>query len=207
MAEQIENPRQSPRAPVRCDARIALRQGGFWISPTRDYGPRGCQVLAPSALEPGARLFVELLNERVDGPVELAGRVAWTAREEPWRTGIAFDAGSLPAARTFFDLLVAAYPGVDTYGRAPDRVSADAPLAPVAPPPELEPRLSPDEAEVLRAIGAGATAGELRERLAARWADGTTHALFSLLGRRYLAHGGPDERAAAAWKALLGARE
>lgn len=206
MTEQIENPRQTPRAPVRCDARIALREGGFWVSPTRDYGPRGCQVLAPSALEPGARLFVELLNERVDGAVELAGRVAWAAREEPWRTGVAFDEGSLPAARAFFDRLVAAYPGVDTYGRAPDRISADAPLAPGAPPAEFEPRLSSDEAEVLRAIGAGATAGELRERLAARWPGGPIHALFSLLGRRYVVPGGPDEEAASAWKPLLDAR-
>lgn len=204
MAEQIENPRQSPRAPVRCDARVALREGGFWITPTRDYGPRGCQVLAPSALGPGARLFVELLNERVEGPVELAGRVAWAAREEPWRTGIAFDDGSLSAARTFFDRLVAAYPGVDAYGRAPERVAAGAPLAPVAPPAEFEPRLSPDEAEVLLAIGGGATAGEVRERLGARWADGPVHALFSLLGRRYVVPGGPDEEAASAWKALLG---
>ena len=81
-----------------------------------------------------------------------------------------------------------------------------APLAPSAPPTEFEPRLSSDEAEVLLAIGAGAAAGELRDRFAARWADGPVHALFSLLGRRYLVPGGPDERAASGWKALLDAR-
>ena len=65
VSEFIQNPRRAPRAPVRCEARIALRDGRFFASPTSDYGPRGCQVLAPHELTPGTRLFVELVNERV----------------------------------------------------------------------------------------------------------------------------------------------
>lgn len=203
MGEFIVNPRQAPRAPVRCEARIALKEGGFWASPTSDYGPRGCQLLAPGALAPGARIFVELVNERVRDPVGLAGRIAWTAKAPPWRTGIAFDEGSVPAAAGFFDRLAAAYPGIDAYGKAPERLAQDAPLAP-APPPEFEPLLTADEAFLLSEVGAGIPAGALRARLGERWTIAIVNALFALLGRRYLLVRGPDEAAAAAWAALRG---
>jgi hypothetical protein len=204
MSEFIENPRRTPRAPVRCEARIALRDGGYWASPTSDYGPHGCQILAPSPLGRGQRIFVELANERVRGAVQLAGRVAWIAKAPPWRVGIAFDEASVGAANGFFDALAAAYPGIDTYGLAPDRIPSDAPLAP-APPPPVEPFLSEDEARVLAAIGPGRRADELREALAAEWAR-TVNGLFALLGRRYVVVSEPDPAAAAAWAALRGAR-
>jgi hypothetical protein len=203
MAEFILNPRRTPRAAVRCEARIALREGGFWSSPTSDYGPRGCLVLAPVRLEPGSRVFVELVNERVPAPVGLAGHVAWTAREAPWRMGIAFDGGSAGAAGGFFAQLTAAYPGIDTYGQAPDRIPEDAPLAPAAPPP-FEPQLSDEEAQVLAALGPGLRADALRAKLGDGWGRG--YGLFSLLGRRYLVIGEPDEAAAAAWTALRAQR-
>lgn len=203
MPEFILNPRRNPRAAVRCEARIALKEGGFWASPTSDYGPRGCQVLAPVRLEPGSRIFVELVNERITAPVELAGHVAWTAREAPWRMGIAFDGGSAGAAGGFFEKLAAAYPGIDTYGNAPERVPTDASLAPIAPPP-FAPQLTDEEARLLAALGAGLPADRLRERLGEDWGRG--YALFSLLGRRYVAIGAPDEAAAAAWAALRAQR-
>lgn len=204
MAEFILNPRRTPRAAVRCEARIALRAGGFWASPTSDYGPRGCQVLAPVRLEPGARVFVELVNERIPVPAALAGHVAWTAPEAPWHMGIAFDGGSAMAAGGFFDQLTAAYPGIDTYGQAPDRIPDDAPLAPAAPPP-FAPQLTDDEAGVVAALGPGLRADALREKLGAGWEAGV-HGLFSLLGRRYVVLGEPDDAAASAWAALRAQR-
>jgi hypothetical protein len=201
MSEFIENPRRSPRAPVRCEARVALREGGYWAGPTSDLGPKGCQVAAPSRLEPGSRLFLELVNERVVEPFQICGRVAWSSEKPPWRSGIAFDDGSVPIAERFFDRLAAAYPGLDTYGRAPERIPADSPLAP-APPPAIEPTLIPAEREVLRAVGAGLRADRLREELGERWAEGQ-NALFSLLGRRYLVVGEPAPAQAAAWEPLL----
>ena len=199
MPDFILNPRRTPRAAVRCEARIALKGGGFWVSPTSDFGPRGCQVLAPVRLEPGSRIFVELANERIPTATALAGHVAWTAREAPWRTGIAFDSGSAHAAGGFFDQLTAAFPGIDTYGQAPDRVPADAPLAPRPPPPH-QPQLSDEEVRLLAALGPGMRAESLRAKLGDAWGRG--YALFSLLGRRYLAIGEPDGAAAAAWTAL-----
>ena len=197
----IENPRKAPRAPVRCEARVALREGGFWAGPTSDYGPRGCQVSAPLRLDPGSRLFLELVNERVAGPFQLSGHVAWSSTQPPWRSGIAFDEGSVTVATRFFDRLAAAYPGLDTYGRAPDRIPADGILAPL-PPPAVEPLLTVAERDLIRAVGPGATPQALRSRFGDRWLV-ALNATFSLLGRRYLTVGSPDPAAARAWEPLL----
>jgi hypothetical protein len=197
MAEYVENPRRSPRAPIRCEARVALREGGFWAGPTSDYGPRGCQLVAPAHHEPGSRIFLELANARVAGQHHLSGRIAWCATVPPWRIGVAFDEGSAEVARRFFDRLAAAYPGLDTCGRAPDRLPVDANLAP-APVPGVEPALVPGERRILRAIGAGVTAGALRDGLGPEWAA-SVHLLFALIGRRYVVVGPPDRESAAAW--------
>jgi hypothetical protein len=200
--EFIENPRRAPRAPVRCEARVALREGGYWAGPTSDYGPSGCQVSAPLRLEPGSRLFLELVNERVPGPFQLSGRVAWSSKGPPWRAGIAFAEGSVAIAGRFFERLAAAYPGLDTYGKAPDRIPADGVLAPL-PPPAVEPLLTASERDVLQAIGPGLTSEQLRQKAGGRW-TAAQNATFSLLGRRYLAVGGsPDPEAARAWAPLL----
>ncbi len=201
MPEFIENPRRSPRAPVRCEARVALREGGYWAGPTSDYGPKGCQVSAPLRLEPGSRLFLELVNERVPGPFQLSGRVAWSSLEAPWRSGIAFDDASVTLASRFFERLAAAYPGLDTYGRAPDRIPADGALAPL-PPPAVEPLLTAAERDVLRAVGAGLGVEELRRRTGKAWSI-AQNATFSLLGRRYLTMGAANAEAARAWAPLL----
>jgi len=201
MPSFIDNPRRAPRAPVRCEARVALREGGFWAGPTSDYGPRGCQVSAPLRLEPGSRLFLELVNERVPGAFQLSGRVAWSSTQPPWRSGIAFDDGSVAVASRFFERLAAAYPGLDTYGRAPDRIPVDGTLAPL-PPPAVEPLLTLAERDVLRAVGAGATPKALPARLGDRWHI-VQNAIFSLLGRRYLTIGSPDPTAARAWEPHL----
>lgn len=202
MPEFIENPRRSPRAPVRCEARVALRDGGYWAAPTSDYGPKGCQVSAPLRLEPGSRLFLELVNERVPGPFQLSGRVAWSSREAPWRSGIAFDEASVILAGRFFERLAAVYPGLDTYGRAPDRIPSDGVVVPL-PPPAVDPLLTASERDVLRAVGAGLSVVELRARTGGDWLT-AQNATFSLLGRRYLAIGeAPDAEAARAWAPLL----
>jgi hypothetical protein len=201
MPEFIENPRKSIRAPVRCEARVALREGGYWAGPTSDYGPKGCQVSAPLRLEPGGRLFLELVNERVPGPFQLSGRVAWSSDEPPWRSGISFDEGSVALAARFFERLAAAYPGLDTYGRAPDRIPSDEMLAPT-PPPAVQPLLTGAERDLLKELGAGATPDEIRKRVGDRWSDAQS-AFFSLLGRRYLVTGAANPEAAKAWVPLL----
>lgn len=205
MAELIPNPRRSPRAPVRCEARIALKEGGYWAGPTTDYGPRGCQLVAPMRLEPGSRIFLELVNDRVPEPCALSGRIAWCTGQSPWHFGIAFDDGASITATAFFDRLAQAYPGLDTYGRAPDEIPAEAPLAPRSPPP-VDLRLIKQEVQVMRVVGPGMTAAELRNRLGADW-DWGVNALFSLIGHGHLVLGAPDPAAAAAWDPVLARSE
>lgn len=181
---------------------MALREGGYWAGPTSDYGPKGCQVSAPLRLEPGSRLFLELVNERVPGPFQLSGRVAWSSTQAPWRSGIAFDEASVVLASRFFERLAAAYPGLDTYGRAPDRIPSDGMLAPL-PPPAVEPLLTVAERDALRLVGAGLRVNELRQKAGNDWRT-AQNATFSLLGRRYLVIGEKaDGEAARAWAPLL----
>ncbi|HTN53182.1 MAG TPA: PilZ domain-containing protein [Anaeromyxobacter sp.] len=202
MAQFIENPRRSPRAPVRCEGRVALREGGFWVGPTTDYGPRGCQLATPQRLEPAGRIFLELVNERVDGRCQLSGRIAWSSISFPWRSGIAFDDGSVRSATAFFERLAAAYPGLDVYGRTPERIPLDAPLAPAPPPASASPDLTPGEIRLMRAVGPGASLETVRAGLG-KDVDGSAVLLFALLGRRYLHIGPPDPAASAAWAPIL----
>src|SRR5512134_3790670 len=98
MGAVIVNPRRAPRAPVRCQAQLAVGGGALFASSTSDYGPRGCQLLAPSPLPAGIRVHLQLADEHVQRPVELEGRVAWVANVPPWRMGVAFEVESLSAA-------------------------------------------------------------------------------------------------------------
>jgi hypothetical protein len=201
VSEYIENPRRAPRAPIRFDARLAVRDGGFFEAETSDYGPGGCQLPTPVPLPTGARVFVELSHAATPAPCCFSGRVAWTRTDPEPRAGIAFDDGSAPPASRLFDHLARADLVAGDFPRAPDRVPVDERLAPAAPTSPL-PVLSPAELVVLAALGPGATAGELRATLAARW-DATVNALFALIGRGLVVAGPPDAAAAAEWKRRL----
>lgn len=202
--EYIENPRRAPRAPVACDARVALRDGGFFAVPTRDYGPGGCQVPTPTPLKPGARLFVELAHANTPLPFRLTGRVAWAKSDPTPRAGIAFDDGSARPAAALYDRLTGADVPSAASARAPDRISVEDAIAP-APPPEAPPLLTPEEAAVLGAVGEGLSAGALRAKLGDGW-EAAVNATFALLGRGLLLLGPPDPAAAAAWARRLPSR-
>jgi hypothetical protein len=199
--EFVENPRRTPRAPIRCEARVVLSGGGFWSSPTHDLGPAGCQIAASGSLPAGTRLRMELTDERVPGPVRLEGSVVWSAGHEPWRTGVAFTPESAARARPFFAALLVAYPGLEGVASSPTRISLDAPLAP-GPAPRVDPELAPEQAEVLTALGAGFTVRALRERLGPRF-EPLRGLLFALLGHHQVVIGPPDPVTAAAWAAHL----
>jgi hypothetical protein len=201
MSEFIENPRRVPRAPVRCEARVAVPAGGFFEAPTTDVGPGGCQLKTPVPLPPGARVFVELKNDLVPAPVAVTGRIAWTADGEHPRAGVAFDPGASRAAGRFFETLAERDPAAAAVAHAPERIPTDAPLAPALPPDGAA--LLPDEAVVIRAVGAGMVARALRDRLGGEW-DRLVNPLFALLGKGALVIGPPDVDAAVAWAERLG---
>lgn len=202
MSEFIVNARHTPRAVVRCQARAPLLGGGFWSSDTEDIGPRGCQLVAPARFAPGEGIELEISSERVSDPLWVGGRIAWAADEPPWRVGIAFSDQDQDAAARWFDRLVAAFPGLDGSLLAPRRVAADATIY-LGRAPRLRPALEGPEVVVLKAIGTGIRAAELRDRLGEAWGIGQG-ALFSLLGRRYLTLTASEAAPPEAWAGYLG---
>jgi len=195
--EFLVNPRRALRAPIRCDARVAMPGGGFWGSPTHDLGFAGCQLVASNRLAPGTELEIELVEERVPTPVTVTGRVAWVSGHAPWHVGIVFRPDSVQAARPFFDAILAAYPGLEAYASCPERIPADADLAP-GPLPRVDPDLGHEEAAVLAAIGPGLRADALRDKLGPRYAS-LAGPLFGLIGRQHIVLGPPDAQAALGW--------
>jgi len=195
--EFLVNPRRAPRAPIRCDARVATPGGGYWGSPTHDLGFAGCQLVAAGRLAPGTDLEIELAVERVPRTVTVKGRVAWVSSHAPWHVGVVFLPESAEAARAFLAAVLAAYPGLEAYAHSPERIPADAELAP-GPPPRLDPEIGRGEAAVLAAIGPGLRASALRDKLGTHYSD-LAGPLFALIGRQQVVVGPPDEKAAAAW--------
>lgn len=183
MSDYVNNPRRAPRAVIGCDARVALRNGTFFKGPTVDYGPGGCQLVAPTPLEPEERIFVELRNRSIPEPSHLAGRVAWTAGEAPFRSGVHFDAGSRDEAAWFYGRLAAAHPELVELDDVPDRVALDARVVPWRR--EGDAAVLPEEEELLLAIGSGIRLRELRDRMGARW-EAAVNPLFALLSRKLL---------------------
>jgi hypothetical protein len=183
MSDFVKNPRRAPRTVIGCDARVALKNGSFFTGPTVDYGPAGCQLVAPTPLAPEERVFVELRNRGVPESSLLSGRVAWTAGEAPFRAGVQFDTGSHDAAAYFYGRLAAAHPELVEVDEVPDRVALDSRVVPWKR--EGDAAVLPGEEEVLLAIGAGIRIRELREKLGDRW-EGSVNPLFALLARRLL---------------------
>lgn len=89
MPEFLENPRQTPRAPVRCRVRIALPWGPADAT-TEDIGARGCQLILPRAPELGAVFGLALSAPGGASALRVDGRVAWVSPLAPWRVGFAY---------------------------------------------------------------------------------------------------------------------
>jgi len=183
MGEYVNNPRRAPRAVLGCDARVALRSGGYFKGATVDYGPAGCQLVAPTPLPRDERVFVEIRSGALPDASLVSGRVAWTADEEPYRSGVQFDAGSRDAAAIFYGALSAALPELVEADDVPDRVPIDAWIVPWRREPDAQ--VLPAEEVVLRAVGSGVRLRELRMRLGDRW-EAALNPLFALLARRLL---------------------
>jgi hypothetical protein len=199
MAEFIVNPRRSPRAPARCRAAVSSTQGWFEAE-TEDIGSTGCQLVSPKLVRKGDIVQLAVTNEKVAEPLKVSGRVAWVSPQAPWRVGIAFDEGQKESAR-WFDLLVAAYPGLGGYRRVPDRIRADSTIY-LGPPPKFLVDFSGDEAMLLRAIASGARIDELMARLRDRWPV-AQRALFSLIARQVVTFQRGQAVHPESWKKIL----
>lgn len=181
MAEFIVNPRRAPRAPARCRAAVVSTQGWFEAE-TEDIGSMGCQLVSPKLVRKGDILQLHVTNPKVQEPLKVSGRAAWVSAQSPWRVGVAFDEGSQKDASRWFEVLVAAYPGLGGYRRVPDRIRADSTVY-LGPPPRFLLDFTGEEAMLLRAIASGARIDELMARLRDRW-PAAQRALFSLIARQ-----------------------
>jgi hypothetical protein len=198
--EFIENPRKAPRIMVRCHVR-ATAAGVAFEGSTEDFGPHGCQVVSPRPFPKGTSIALVLSAADSPVPLQATGTVAWVSPHEPWRLGIAFGEAFRPSASRFFESLLAARPGLAEWRKVPSRISLDA-MVWLAPPPRRLVDFTPEEVELLRSIGTGATIYELKARLRDRWALGL-RAFFSLLSAQYITLSRGGAVPFANWSALL----
>src|SRR5512142_1190587 len=204
MAEFIQNPRRSPRAPARCRTAVTSAQGTFEAT-TEDVGGHGCQLVSPRLVRRGEPIQLVLAHETMRDPLRVAGRVAWASDRAPWRLGIAYDEGALPASQAWFEELLTRVPGLSAFKRIPDRIALDA-VVYLATPPRFLVDFMPDEVAILRSLGSGTSVAELRSLLRDRW-NQAQRALFSLLAHQHitLSRGGsvhPD-----AWRKIVSEAE
>ncbi len=201
MTDAIQNPRRVPRAPARCEARCLLPGGGFWAADTTDFGPKGCQLAAPGPFKKGDPIKLVLTSERLGNQLAVTGTVAWASARAPWRIGVAFDPPFLSTTGSWFDQLVAAYPGLATYQLAPESLRPTDVLH-LGPLPRVAPELLSDEVPVMRAVGGGISVAALQERLGQDW-PAHEGAIFAMLGKRLLPIDPQAAASAADWAPAL----
>ncbi len=180
MAEFIVNPRRAPRAPARCRTAVVSASGSFEAE-TEDIGAYGCQVVSPRGVRKGDSVRITIANDKVPGPLQVTGHVAWVSSRFPWRVGIAFDEGAIPETSAWFQRLIDAHPGLQTLRRLPDRIPVEA-VVYLGAPPRFVVDFTEDEAALLRAISSGARIDDLMARFRSRGAA-IERALFSLIAR------------------------
>jgi hypothetical protein len=200
VAEYIFNLRRAPRAPARCAAHVQV-PGSGWSSETEDFGPSGCQLVAPGAVPRGLQLLVVLTHPGLKEPLRVTGRVAWATSRPPWRVGVAFADPGKAQASAWFTRLVAAHPRLGTLRRVPDRLPIDAMLF-LGPPPGLLVDFTPEEVEVVRHVAAGTTVESLRTRLGSTWPS-AQRGIFSLLARGLLTVSRSTSAHPTAWKKVM----
>jgi PilZ domain-containing protein len=200
MAQFIVNPRRAPRAPAHCRVTVVCAAGTFEAT-TEDFGPRGCQLVAPGPLAKGDGLELTIASEGMPAPLRMPGVVAWASAQAPYRAGVAFDEALLSIATRWFEGLVAATPGLGTYQRVPDRIPSDASVY-LGPPPRFLLDFTVEEAALLRAIGSGVRLDELQARMRADWPE-AQRALFSLMARHLVTLARGQAAHPYAWKRIL----
>jgi hypothetical protein len=200
VSEYIVNPRRAPRAPSRCAALVHTPDAA-WSAETEDIGPMGCQLVAPGAMARGLPLKLVFANPKVQGSLQVEGKVAWGSSRSPWRVGVAFGDASRAQAERWIAQLVAAHPGLTGFRRVPDRLPVDAMIF-LAPPPTFLVDFTSEEVEVLRHVASGTTVNSLRRRLSSNW-SAAQRAVFSLLARGAVTVSGSAAVHPSAWKKVM----
>lgn len=196
----LENPRRAPRLLARCWAAVTSARGAF-DAETEDVGAMGCRLSSPRVVSAGEPILLRLYAQGLSDGLRVPARIAWTSLVHPWRLGVAFDPDARRSTEAWIGRLLEATPGLPASPRVPARIAFRAGVW-LGPPPRFVVDLSPEELELLRAIGAGTTVGDLHQRFHQQWTT-LQPAFFSLLARRLatLQRGGSVHPIA--WRALL----
>ena len=148
MGAFIQNPRRSPRVPLRLPAEVT-QHGASWPGEIEDFGPGGCLVRSPRVLAQGASLRLVLRCEEAGDALSVAAQVAWLKED---RSGVAFlprRAIACEDPKGFFDRIVAVRPRLAAnIERTPERIALNAPLF-FLPAPRAIVDLEPDELSLL----------------------------------------------------------
>lgn len=204
MPEFIENPRRTPRVPLRCRV-IILSPSGAVQTETEDIGARGCQVVMPTAPTKGDVIALAIAAPTFPRTLRVEGRIAWVSPRAPWRVGVAFVGEALPEAARWMEALFSAQPKLFPARRSPALIAVDA-MVYLGAPPRLLLDFGEDELEVLRAVGSGVRVGDLRARLSRSWPR-MQRAFFSLLGQLHLTLARSAAGHPATWRRVLGEPE
>jgi hypothetical protein len=140
-------------------------------------------VVTPVPLPPSEPLVITLTDPGAPGGSTLRGRVAWTAAETPYRSGVQFDVACRDEAALLYCRLAALHPDFVEVDDLPDRLPLTARIVPWRR--EADAAVLPREEEVLLAVGEGARISELLARMGDRW-EAAVNPLFALLSRKLL---------------------
>ncbi len=199
----VEDLRGAPRLSARCQVEVGDRQA-TWAAETEDLGPRGCQLLTERPVKVGDVLTLQISSALMPTPLVVLGLVAWSRPAPVGRIGIAF-AGALTSSlspQQWFARLVASDPTARVRD-ARRTVELDSVLY-LAAPPVGAVTLSPDEARLLRAIGAGKNLATISESAEP---ERLRRALFALLSRRLVTLSRAASVPPARWEAAIEAAE
>ena len=202
MPEFLENPRHTPRSPVRCQAKLSLSSGRLETS-TEDIGARGCQLVLEESPQRGTVLDIVLRAPGHSPSLHVDGRVAWVSQSRPWRVGIAYLPESLAAATRWIEGLRSSSPSLFPPPRAPERVAVDAFVYLGSVPRLVD--FSTDELELLKAVAAGVRVADLRSDFVLGWQRGQ-RAFFSLLAQGHLTLSRGSASHPLRWRGILGER-
>ena len=163
----ISNPRRAPRVPARLRVEV-LHRGLDFQAETEDVGPKGCLVVSPRPLDPGAWVRLMLEADPLPEKLRVTGRVAWAIQPARARAGVAFAEMQVERNRdpfAWFERLMRASPGLVPLLRyVPDRLPFDTPLY-LLPPPRFIVDFSEAELGLIAGMRNGATVEHLLRRM------------------------------------------
>ncbi|HEU4386053.1 MAG TPA: PilZ domain-containing protein [Anaeromyxobacteraceae bacterium] len=200
----ISNPRQAPRVPARLRVEM-LHRGIDFRAETEDVGPKGCLVVSPKPLDPGAWVRLMLEADRLPEKLRVTGRVAWATQPARYRGGVAFAEMQVERNQdpfAWFDRLMQTSPGLVPLTRhVPDRLPLDTPLY-LLPPPRFNLDLSVTELGLVAGMRNGTSVEKLLQRLPQeRKNEGRL--IFALLARRVLTLAAREACDPMLWRPML----